>query len=68
MSATDQVQAREAAPEKTPSTNPLSKFSVQIVIGLVAGVVLGFVAAGIGQTADGDPNWLTATLAEIGGA
>lgn len=68
MSATQQVRPEEATPENSRKPHPLSKFSTQIVIGLIAGVILGFVAAGIGKTADGDPNWLTATLAEIGGA
>lgn len=68
MSATREVAAEEATPEKTPSKNPLSKFSVQVVLGLIAGVVLGFVAIGIGTGPDDEANWLTATLAEIGGA
>ncbi len=41
-------------------------FSAQVLIGLVLGVALGFVARGIGPVADGTPNWLTSTLTEIG--
>lgn len=45
-------------------------FSAQIVIGLVAGVLLGWLALSMGTvpngTADGDPNWLTTTLSTIG--
>ncbi|MEA4943511.1 MAG: dicarboxylate/amino acid:cation symporter [Propionicimonas sp.] len=67
MSASPQVSADEALTQKPRSTNPLSKFSVQIVIGLIVGVALGFTAAALGQV-DGQPNWLTATLGEIGSA
>ncbi|MFT0847370.1 dicarboxylate/amino acid:cation symporter [Actinomycetaceae bacterium L2_0104] len=45
-------------------------FSVQIVIGLVAGVLLGWLALSIGPVPNGtdspDPNWLTSTLDTIG--
>ena len=50
----------------------LPSFGVQVLIGLVLGVVLGLVARSMG--ADGvdaagevDPNWLTETLSTIGG-
>jgi putative Na+/H+-dicarboxylate symporter len=46
---------------------PLSRFSVQIILGFVAGVVLGGIAMATGP--DGaDPNWLTATLTQVGNA
>lgn len=67
MSASPQVTSDDAVTKKPRSTNPLSKFSTQIVIGLIVGVALGFTAAAIGQ-ADDQPNWLTATLGEIGSA
>ncbi|MGC3955873.1 MAG: dicarboxylate/amino acid:cation symporter [Propionicimonas sp.] len=67
MSASPQVSADQALTQKPKSTNPLSKFSVQIVIGLIAGVALGFTAAAIGKVGD-QPNWLTATLGEVGSA
>jgi Na+/H+-dicarboxylate symporter len=41
-------------------------FSVQILLGLVLGVVLGLVARSMGPVADGSPNWLTSTLTEVG--
>lgn len=45
-------------------------FSAQIVIGLIAGVLLGWLALSMGKvpngTPDGDPNWLTTTLNTIG--
>lgn len=66
MSATTQVEAPQSAPEKK---NPLSKFSVQIVIGLLVGVVLGGIAATMGTVGVGDdaqPNWLAATLTQVG--
>ncbi|WP_337060984.1 dicarboxylate/amino acid:cation symporter [Kineococcus sp. G2] len=40
-------------------------FGVQVLIGLVLGVVLGAIARSMGGT-DEDPNWLTTTLATIG--
>ena len=46
-------------------------FGVQILLGLVLGVLLGLVAQAIGPvgTADGPaPNWLTSTLTTIGSA
>ena len=67
MSATTQVEAPNPAPEK--KKNPLSKFSVQIVLGLIIGVVLGGIAAAMGPNGVGEdapPNWLAATLGEIG--
>lgn len=42
-------------------------FSVQVLVGLVLGVVLGAVARSMGPVgADSDPNWLTATLDTVG--
>ena len=52
---------------RTPS------FGVQVLIGLVLGVVLGLVARSMGAdgvdatTGEVDPNWLTETLSTIGG-
>lgn len=44
-------------------------FSVQIVIGLVLGVILGWIALTLGNGEDGaDPNWLTTTLDTVGSA
>ncbi|NYJ04416.1 dicarboxylate/amino acid:cation symporter [Petropleomorpha daqingensis] len=41
-------------------------FSVQILLGLALGVVLGLVARSMGPVADGSPNWLASTLTEVG--
>ncbi|WP_236829606.1 dicarboxylate/amino acid:cation symporter [Blastococcus sp. KM273128] len=41
-------------------------FAAQVLLGLVVGVALGFVAREIGPVADGSPNWLTSTLQTIG--
>ena len=41
-------------------------FAVQVLAGLVLGVVLGLVARDLGPVEDGSPNWLTSTLATIG--
>ena len=46
-------------------------FSWQIVIGLVAGALLGWLALQLGTSTgkpDGDPNWLTVTLTTVGSA
>lgn len=67
MSAPTQIEAPQSAPEK--KKNPLSKFSVQIVLGLIVGVVLGGIAATMGEVGvgeDAEPNWLAATLKQIG--
>ncbi len=50
----------------------LPSFGVQVLIGLVLGVVLGLVARSMGAdgvdaaTGEPDPNWLTETLTQIG--
>lgn len=44
----------------------LPSFSVQVLLGLALGVLLGWVALQLGPTATGDPNWLTTTLDTIG--
>lgn len=41
-------------------------FTVQVVLGLALGVLLGWVALQMGPTADGSANWLTTTLDTIG--
>ncbi|WP_210648816.1 dicarboxylate/amino acid:cation symporter [Nocardioides sp. SYSU D00065] len=51
----------------------LPSFGVQVLIGLVLGVVLGLVARSMGAdgvdaaTGEVDPNWLTETLSTVGG-
>ncbi|KAE8763533.1 dicarboxylate/amino acid:cation symporter [Georgenia thermotolerans] len=44
----------------------MPSFSVQILLGLALGVVLGWAALSLGKTADGADNWLTVTLSTIG--
>ncbi|MEN0128402.1 MAG: dicarboxylate/amino acid:cation symporter [Brevundimonas sp.] len=44
----------------------LPSFTVQVLLGLGLGVLLGWIALQMGPTASGDPNWLTTTLDEIG--
>ncbi|MGY2084642.1 dicarboxylate/amino acid:cation symporter [Blastococcus sp. SYSU DS0539] len=41
-------------------------FAAQVLLALVVGVALGFVARELGTVADGSPNWLTSTLQTIG--
>ncbi len=58
--------------ENTPETDErkprlLSRFSAQIALGLTAGVLLGAAAVALGLQ-DGRPNWLTATLDQVGEA
>jgi Na+/H+-dicarboxylate symporter len=45
----------------------LPSFGIQVLIGLVLGVVLGLVARSIGPDGAEDPNWLTETLSTVGG-
>jgi Na+/H+-dicarboxylate symporter len=42
-------------------------FAAQVLLALVVGVALGFLAREMGTVADGSPNWLTSTLQTIGG-
>ena len=42
-------------------------FAAQVLLALVVGVALGFVAREMGTVSDGSPNWLTSTLQTIGG-
>ncbi|NNG37039.1 dicarboxylate/amino acid:cation symporter [Nakamurella sp. DB0629] len=60
--------AAEAAESAKPSRNPFARipFAAQVIAGLVLGVVFGMIARGIGELPNGDPNWLTSTLTEIG--
>jgi len=44
----------------------LPSFSVQVLLGLGFGVLLGWIALQMGPTASGDPNWLATTLDTIG--
>ena len=59
--------------EKKSTRSRLPSFGVQVLIGLVLGVVLGLVARSMGAdgvdatTGEVDPNWLTETLSTIGG-
>jgi Na+/H+-dicarboxylate symporter len=43
-------------------------FSAQVLLGLVAGILLGLVAREMGPVEDGSPNWLTSTLDTVGGS
>ncbi|HEY0401585.1 MAG TPA: dicarboxylate/amino acid:cation symporter [Blastococcus sp.] len=41
-------------------------FAAQVLLALVLGVALGFLAREMGTVADGTPNWLTSTLQTVG--
>ncbi|TGO06660.1 dicarboxylate/amino acid:cation symporter [Serinibacter arcticus] len=62
----------QQAPEQRQQTEParrrlrLPSFGAQIVIALVLGVALGFVAREMGPIDDETPNWLTDVLATVG--
>ncbi|KXO97898.1 dicarboxylate/amino acid:cation symporter [Tsukamurella pseudospumae] len=53
-----------AAPSRVPAL--LKNFGFQIVVGLIAGVLLGLLARGMAPAADGNVNWLIGTLKTIG--
>ncbi|MFC5997818.1 dicarboxylate/amino acid:cation symporter [Quadrisphaera sp. GCM10027208] len=60
----------DGAPARRRSRNPFTAvpFGVQVLVGLVLGVVLGLVARSIGTVGpEQDPNWLTTTLDTVGG-
>lgn len=60
-----------AAPsqQQSPKPKPIyTHLGFQIVVGLIAGLVLGFAAVAIGPSATDDPNWLTSLLTEVGSA
>ncbi|MDF1486896.1 dicarboxylate/amino acid:cation symporter [Tessaracoccus caeni] len=59
--------ARAEAPAKP---QPLyTRLGFQIVVGLIAGLLLGLVAVWLGNGVDGkDPNWLTSLLTHLGSA
>ena len=60
-------------PAPTPTRRlRMPSFGVQVLLGLVLGVVLGLVARsmgpdGVSATGEVDPNWLTETLTTVGG-
>ncbi|WP_019203472.1 dicarboxylate/amino acid:cation symporter [Tsukamurella sp. 1534] len=60
--------AVSADPANKPSRIPplLKNFGFQIVVGLVAGVILGLLARSLAPAADGNVNWLIGTLKTIG--
>ena len=66
------MNTSRTATEK-PSGFRLPSFGVQVLLGLVLGVALGLVARSMGAdgvdaaTGEVDPNWLTETLATVGG-
>ncbi|WP_414653065.1 dicarboxylate/amino acid:cation symporter [Humibacter sp.] len=59
------AQGRPASTRKAPRW--LTSFGVQIIAGLIAGVVVGLIARSLGGTPL-QPNWLTATVTTIGGS
>ncbi|MFC9788664.1 dicarboxylate/amino acid:cation symporter [Rhodococcus sp. NPDC127528] len=43
-----------------------TSFGTQIVVGLIAGVLIGLLARSMPKAADGNPNWLVGTITTIG--
>lgn len=62
----DDPAASVATPPRRHVPSWMTNFGVQILLGLVIGVGLGFVALGIGGDAEKNPNWLMTTLDTIG--
>jgi Na+/H+-dicarboxylate symporter len=62
MSSSSQAASRSARAQK-----PLyASFGFQVLVAMVAGLALGYVARQIGPDAAGSANWLTVTLSTIG--
>ena len=55
-------------PDSTTRRRRLPSFSVQILLGLILGVGLGWLALAIGTSEGGEPNGLTVALSTIGSA
>lgn len=63
------TQERSAAPSSgNDAPKPFyTLLSFQIIVGLIAGLILGFAAVAIGTVGEQkDPNWLTTLLTEVG--
>lgn len=54
------------SPEQPTRRLRLPSFGIQVLTGLVLGVVLGLVARSLGPDGVEDPNWLTETLSTVG--
>lgn len=67
--STSNAPARQVVPARRVR---MPSFSVQIILALVLGVLLGWIALNMGTVADGSPegapNWLTETMSTIGSA
>ncbi|TQF73521.1 dicarboxylate/amino acid:cation symporter [Rhodococcus spelaei] len=58
------MSAPTAARRRLPAW--ATSFGTQIVIGLVAGVLIGLLARSMPKADDGNPNWLASTLTTVG--
>lgn len=61
MSSTSTAPVRARAPKPF-----YTQFGFQVLVALVIGLILGFVAREMGPAADGSPNWLVQTLSTVG--
>lgn len=70
-SSTPSSAATPADDKNTRGSSGLPKwatgFGAQVIAGLIIGLILGFIAAGMGGTSE-DPNWLTSLLTGVGSA
>lgn len=56
-----------SAPVSARAPKPLyTQFGFQVLVALVLGLVLGFVAREMGPAAEGGPNWLVQTMSTVG--
>ncbi|MGW6694877.1 dicarboxylate/amino acid:cation symporter [Rhodococcus sp. NPDC054953] len=60
------MSASLSAPTRRRLPSWATSFGTQIVIGLVAGVLIGLLARSMPDAADGNPNWLVGTVTTIG--
>src|SRR5690606_14028750 len=67
LSWMDGKMASHTARARTKEHKPFyTSFGFQVLVAMVIGLVLGFIAREMGNTPEGAPNWLAQTLQTVG--